>query len=527
MHLAETTLGILLVLAMGALLPLGLRSSRDVQDLSVTVPAPAPHEIAPRPSQKLAAVTAGPPELLPRLEQRGVPDLLEPGLALRTWQVTYGRRWERQVTLPVLYGPFDDEGTPWPCAFAVRLAPSFFDDGKPGGADVESVLDRMVRAQFPINMFTVHFAPVKATTLKVQTVPGGLEVSGTVTLADGARQVDPTRFSLKGKLVLGEHDGDLDAKLEGLNVTWSGRTRHDPLVELAGIFMDVNSQARSFVAQRMQAALAILKLPKEPIVPFEERPGDKVSIRLCNAPVSGPSGLLVNLRVKASLAEPRVNPGIPGPTHKEAPPSLDPGTEEGAMLAAVASPAAIHQALYLLWQTGQLEQWGKRRDVVGAMRQKLEDRLAFDFNGLEVRLPPSVLPLDPSGALRVRFADVLLGRLSDGREAVAHGDVEASAQTLGGHVALSGALKDIRVDCISGRRGAFTLTPCFSDVVPVIRESGFTSDGLPLSLPIPDRLLRINLVLGTELVLRDLHAEMAGGALLMRASAALRPSGHP
>src|SRR5690349_8387314 len=111
MRLAETALGTLLVLAMGALLPLGLRSSRGTQDLSVTVAGPAPYEIAPRSTQKLTLATAGPPELLPRLEQRGDPDLLEPGLALRTWQVTYGRRWERQVTLPVLYGPFDDEGT--------------------------------------------------------------------------------------------------------------------------------------------------------------------------------------------------------------------------------------------------------------------------------------------------------------------------------------------------------------------------------------------------------------------------------
>src|SRR4029078_12921361 len=100
----ETALGMLVVLAMGTLLPLGLRSSSGVRDLSVNVSTPAPHEIAPRPSPKLAAVTVGPPELLARLEQSGVPDRAEPGIALRTWQVTYGHRWERQVTLPVLNG---------------------------------------------------------------------------------------------------------------------------------------------------------------------------------------------------------------------------------------------------------------------------------------------------------------------------------------------------------------------------------------------------------------------------------------
>src|SRR5689334_18363527 len=99
----ETALGAALVLAAGAALPLGLRASAGGRDLRVTLQSAAPHEIARRSQLKLSTPVVGPPELLPRLELTGAPDREAPGLALRTWQVTYGQRWERQVTLPVLY----------------------------------------------------------------------------------------------------------------------------------------------------------------------------------------------------------------------------------------------------------------------------------------------------------------------------------------------------------------------------------------------------------------------------------------
>jgi hypothetical protein len=371
MRFAETALGALLILAVFAALPLGIVTSGRARDLQVGLSTPAPHAIAPRPEEPLAPVTVGPPELLPRLEQRGAPDRAAPGLSLLTWQVTYGRRWERQVTFPVLYGPFDPEGTPWPCAFAVKLAPSFFDDGKPGGADVEAVLDRMVRAQFPFNVLGLRFASVASTALKVRPIAGALEVSGAVTLADGGRAGDPTRFYLKGRIALGERDGDLAPKLEDLQVTWAGRTRHDPMVSFASFFMNVDAQARGEARARVEAALSVLKLPKEPFALFDDRPADRVVIRLCNAPVSRPDGLTVHLRVVAKLAEPRVDPQIPGPTRLALPPrpdALSSSTAEEPTLSAVASKAAVHQALYLLWQAGQLTRWGSRRDVVTSIR---------------------------------------------------------------------------------------------------------------------------------------------------------------
>ena len=108
--------GAVLATALAGALPAGLRLSGEARDLEVTVRSPEPRQIAPARGAPLAPATAWPPELYPRLERAGVPDRDDPGLWLRTWQVTYGRRWERQVTFPVLAGPFDPEGSPWPCA---------------------------------------------------------------------------------------------------------------------------------------------------------------------------------------------------------------------------------------------------------------------------------------------------------------------------------------------------------------------------------------------------------------------------
>jgi hypothetical protein len=105
----------------------------------------------------------------------------------------------------------------------------------------------------------------------------------------------------------------------------------------------------------------------------------------------------------------------------------------------------------------------------------------------------------------------------------AHGDLLARARVEDGRLGLACELRDLRVSCVAGAPGEWHLSPCFSDVVPVLRESGLTSEGLPLDLPIPDRLLRINLVLGTSLVLTGLTGEVGGSppALRLRGDARL------
>lgn len=522
----DAVLGALFLALVAMALPLGLRWSAETRDLRVTVRSSEPYEIAPRTRDAaLAPANVGPASLLPRLELLGAPDRSDPGLWLRTWQVTYGKRWERQVTLPVLAGPFDPEGKPWPCALAARLSPKFFDDGQPGGEDVEAVVDRVVRSQFPFSVMGMRFAAVSSTALRVRLVEGGLEVAGTVTLGDSSR--DPTRFSIHTKIAVGERGGDLAARIEGVSVDWRGRTRRDPLVELASLFIDVDDQARKIVAGKLAGALAIFKLPRDPIAIFEDRPGDRFTVRLCDAPEAHPDGLTVRLRLIATLAEPRLDPRVPGPPHLEARPTLPPPGADAPTFEAAASAAAVQQALYAMWQGGQLAAWGKDPRVLSAMRHKLGDRLAFELGSIDTRLPPAVVA-DAEGPLRVRFGALSIGRAGD-RQVWAHGEVIAAGRVSGEKLSLAGTLSDLRVSCVEPRADEQRLTPCFSDVVPALRDSGLTGEGLPLDLAAPDRLLRMSLVLGTDLVLRGIEGEIAGHppALLLRGDARLVRRGKP
>jgi hypothetical protein len=188
------------------------------------------------------------------------------------------------------------------------------------------------------------------------------------------------------------------------------------------------------------------------------------------------------------------------------------------------SAAGVQQALYMLWQAGELAVWGRQDQVAAALRQKLQDRLAFDLGAVDPRLPPVVLPGSETGAFRVRFGDLALGQ-AGARAVRAHGDLLARGRVGDRTLGLEGELVDLRVSCADGKPGAWLLSPCFSDVVPVLRESGITSAGLPLDLPIPDRLLRLDLVLGNELSLSGLEGEVSGAPpqLRIRGEARLTP----
>ena len=525
-RLRDAALGLLFGLALLAALPVALWATSGSRDLRVTLRSREPYEITPRPGEALAEVTVGPASLLPRLEKKGEPDRDDPGLWLRTWQVTYGRRWERQVTVTVLAGPFDPEGKPWPCAVAVRLSPRFFDDGKPGGEDVESVVDRVVRSQFPFSVMGLRFAAVARTSLRVKPVLGGLSISGGVVLADSSRH--PTTFDIDARIKLGERHGDLSARIEHVGVTWRGRTRRDPLVELAGVFVDVDDQARRVVSEKLAAVLPILKLPKEPLSVFPDRPRDRFRVRLCDAPEARPDGLTVRLALIAELAEPRLDPAVVGPPHLEDPPTLPPAAADAPTFEASLSAAAVQQALYAMWQGGELAAWGRDPKVITSLRHKLGDRLAFELGSVDLRLPPVVL-LDRGGeALRVRFGAMEIGRVGDAR-VIAHGDAVANAAVSGDRLALAGTITDLRVSCVAGRPGEWRLWPCFSDVVPALRDGAITSEGLPLDLALPARLMRIDLVLGTELSLTGIEGALSGSPpqLRLRGEARLVKRGKP
>src|SRR6185437_9378643 len=146
--------------------------------------------------------------------------------------------------------------------------------------------------------------------------------------------------------------------------TWRGKTREDPLVALASMFIDVDAQASALLGQRLGGALTFLKLPKDPLPIFAGRPDDRFTIRLCDAPEVHPDGVTLRLRLAGTLASPRYDAAVPGPPHLEARPELGPSHEGQPSFEAAVSEAGVQQALYVLWQSGELAAWGRRTDVV-------------------------------------------------------------------------------------------------------------------------------------------------------------------
>ncbi len=152
-----------------------------------------------------------------------------------------------------------------------------------------------------------------------------------------------------------------------------------------------------------------------------------------------------------------------------------------------------------------------------------------------MRLPPVVVAMDKGAidkgaaesAFRVRFGALGLGSMPDGRALMTYGEMRATAkiQSQEGtpRLAAEGTLVDLAASCVGGKSGAFELKPCLSDVVPVLREGGISSVGVPFDLPLADRLMRLNLVLGAELVLEGVEAETRGSppVLHLRAQAKL------
>ena len=145
MTTGATALGTGLGLGLLAGFPLLLAALPNDPDLRVDVGSP--HAYAVRSSEReplppVALLPAPPPHGL-----RVTDTASGAGLDLRTWEVNYSNRWEREVTLPILTGPFAKDGDDV-CGYSVRLGAGLFD--KHGaGAGLVGLLRKRLAKQFP------------------------------------------------------------------------------------------------------------------------------------------------------------------------------------------------------------------------------------------------------------------------------------------------------------------------------------------------------------------------------------------
>lgn len=451
------------------------RVSRE-PDLAVRFRAGAPHRVNPSPTRTSPEVTVLPPRAAARLESAGTPSRVGPGFAFHTWQVTYGRRWERQVTLPALNGPFEREGERWACSMAVRIGPGLFDTAR-AGAGLHQLIDRRIREHFPQTRAggLLRLPAVRETSARFELREGSVHTQVTVTLQDGAY------FRGDLDLEMREDRGDLVVRRRGPvqtylrpGPTWQRVLMGIPWLGTQVISPVVQDTLNREVTARIDDALAELRLP-DAWAPFADRPFDRIGLRLGSAPRVGREGVVLTLCPLVTLAEPRTNPSVPGPLHvdfgtPDLPAGRPPGSDDTVEL--VATPALLDQVLYVLWQTGRLSRYGRERALIDSMPRQVRD-LSFRFDGFEPRLPPQVAIIPDGSAWRVAAGDVALGTLGN-LPVVAHGEVLASIATQAGAqgVILRAQIADLRVNCVSSLGvGTWELSPCMSDLMPIVREA--------------------------------------------------------
>lgn len=536
----ETLLGATITLALILGFAAALRSPPP-QELYVHIGGPRTHLLFTEAEDE---VKLGPRELKPRV-QVGQPDGVS-STDLLTYRVLYGKRWEREITLPVARGPVLPEGQPWPCAVQVRLFPALLDDGVPGsGGDAVEVVDAQIRGQFPrviaVGKTTLlEFKKVRSTSISISPRPEGVVALGTITLDD--HDTDPTEFRFRGVLKLSERSGDLVVTLEQFEIGWTGFTRKKILVGIVDLVLDVEKIAEGVVRAEIAKILPFIKLPAQALriedLALDEGPGVKIigglTMSLCGPPLVSSEGITLGLRASVVLDGPtRKDRGIEGPFKlRGAVPELKfradpPNTSAPAYnMQAIASADALQQTLYMLWQSGAFDVWGRDGEVLDNFRDKLQDRLVLSLDELEPRLPPTyVASLPDCEGFGIRFADLRVGHLKDGRTAVVHGDACGTARVRKGRLELEGRLSYVTVNC-QRWEGGLTLSPCLSDVIPIVRAQDLSDYTLPLSLPIPERLMQISLVRGASLSLEDLRADTRGPLLDIKARGVLSITGE-
>lgn len=536
MSRAEPLIGLSVVVAFGLALSLGL-SGRPPQDLSLAVEGPRAHVLLVPPEHRY---DVRPPDLISRVETRQGEG--RSAVELLTKRVVYGSRWEREVTLPVVRGPLSPEGEPWPCALKLRLLPSFFDDGKPGGGDVVEILDHQIRARFPQDIEVgdvkmLRFAEVRSTKLALTPLEGRLLATGTIVLDDHADT--PTTFTFTGSLSLTEVEGNVRVALDQLAIGWTGHTRGALLVSAVDLVADVEKVAEALLKKQIGEALELISLPRRSLrledLAFgaPEAPlAGTFAMRLCNTPQVSPRGVILEIAATVSLEGKRTDPVILGPPlvrggkHLTLPDPDPVDTDHN--VDAVVGAEAIQQTLYLLWQSGLFDAWGRRADVLASFRAELADRLTLELEHLDLRLPPVVVGAHPRcDGFALRFADVAIGHLSDGRTAVAHADVCATPSVRDGRLELTATLLSAGLNCVRFAAGTH-LEPCLSDVVPLLKERiAERRPSFPLSLPIPERLFHVSLVQGGSLSLAGFSASTAGELMHVRALAMSSPLPRP
>ncbi len=475
-HGRAIVVGLGLTVALTAALPLSLVAARPGPELSATVSSPGPYEVRASADEPLVTVTARPTDLIARLAQRGAFIDRAPGLSFRTWEVTYAQRWDRQLTLPVLTGPFEPEGAEWTCDMRAFVPADVFVQPDIRAA-VERLLERSIRRAFPRTVQGIWFPQLARIALDdLRLVESGLSVRARIIL------VDRTVITVSADLTASIRGGQLSfRRVAPTRVAWTGPTRSGVGDSICGPLNVFNAcewlfgaradgRARNIVTAELDQALSTLRLPGES-GSLSGRAGDAISLTLAADTRVTPRGVFLRACPHVRLAPPRISSTVPGPLRSMSESAwgpVEPGADGAPRIVASLSSVGLNQVLYVLWQTGALRRTGQSREILDLLPPATRD-LVFAITGFDPMLPPVVRPA-ATGGFGVTVGDVALGRLDEGT-VVAHAAASLTARAAaGGEVAVDAAVTDVRANCVREHPpGHWTLTPCLGDAISALR----------------------------------------------------------
>lgn len=504
------------VIAFGvSAVPLGvLTALPEPTHLAVTVPTRSRHLLRGSPVEAHPGIGVGPLAIRDRITSTLVPSRETTGIDLLTYRVEYGHRWLEEAVVPSIVGPFDQEGT-YVCGLSVWLGAALFDTNAEARG-VKAMLVRKLRRaspfkvskETPIGTFRFTFSPVRDADIRFHLVTGSARLDVRIELEDGTYIEGDTRLaieSVSGTPAL-KRIGDAHTSFDGPSFTRLRREAIDFGATLGsndsdgtglfclmtlGVGCVLSSLAADAAAEKIDKegpatvngelskaiddALAkvnqSLSALRRPLYPLPKRPRDGVRAKLAGDPTIAADGITLPLCVALTVADPKIDPAVPGPPQAVA--SLGAGLSRpnGRMIGMRADGRVLNHLLYFLWQSGTLRELGTSTALLDALPSDLQN-LAFEVHGFDPGLPPVLIrTMEGTSGLPVALADIGMGTW-DRRIVVGHAIGDVSVQTAGDKVTFAAALRHVFADCAEASgASAMSITPCLSDLLPAIRET--------------------------------------------------------
>jgi len=492
--------GVALFAVLFGALPLFLQSDSDRPDLVAT--APSRYQLNAVAPQALSASTEG--AVIEPADGDG-----GPGLHLTFARKNYGDAYRREVAWPSLVGPFRDEAD-FVCGYDMYLGAKLFDTTG-AGAGLQGAMRDSLAATFPstptIEGITVSLPALEQVELRVTPRSGYVELGLHVVLVD-TTQLDvalsawliqengaPALRRIPSAPVVARLEGPTKDRIirqareygggGGALLAGAGGCLFGPLGCLLGALFggvmggDAGEKKavegiQTTITAKIDEELERLTIGLEGFTrPFElvpSRPGDKTCVWLERHPIVTESGIRLPLCVQMKVAPPRVDAAIPGPISLGAERLTHDDTGSSDPIVALSLNAdAIHQVVHYLWQSGQFREMGGSDAVVEALAKNLHIA-AFDVTGLDPELPPTLARQQSANdALTFDFANLAIGTL-DQRTVLAHGTTHFAVAQQNDTIALQSVMDDVHVNCVQSIEAGVRLTPCLSDLVPMVRR---------------------------------------------------------